>query len=422
VSGSQHALVDRYLRQSRIVRKIPTTPAVHDKHLAFFEDAIGRLGPEGPGDAVRLHLTSTANAIVETVSLPGSRAVIYDYDFGEAMRRLNEFALGDWPADPVVGWGLGHLAVSLASAGDFESAFAAINGSAFLQSQSPPQTDEKALHSASACVLIQDYFAIAHECIHLAYDEGRLARLKQLHHEDAQRAVNELRDHVAEGDSLVDALRSAATKALGGDDELCRKMYSDDLLRSTAIFMSPDLLKAGREHLEEELLCDAMATELTNLAMGPEFGEEAVMMAIFFGLSNLRSLEFIRSMGRAVEVDSRAAAQGRYQPLLRALLASSTGSAAAYRLSIWRRWACMSQVLPSETLHPALTRMSRSYAEAVGDRVLFAIGPRFQAGYETMKKKGLLERSPMVLMRLISKGCDVDVLTRLLDADSDVRR
>jgi hypothetical protein len=408
VTEAQDHLVDRYLRQSRILRKATTSPAVHREHLRFLEDVLRRLGPEGPATRPRLHLTSTANAVVETVSFSQGCGVVYDYDFGVAMHRLNEFVFGEWPDDHVLSWGLEHLAVSFVAAGEMKSALAALTGSVFLRPSSQPPTDQSALNSAAGCVLIQDYFTIAHECVHLALDDGRLVRLAEAHHEDVVQVMSELRERDADSAEIAASLRSAATSALGGDEALSRRNYPDLLLRLVAGSLSIDELKAGQPHLEEELLCDAAATDLTISALAPEFGEEAVIMAILFGLSNLRSLEFARSLGRTEPPSGKQANAG---PL--GLGAFSTDGAAAYRLSVWRRWACTSRALPSETLHPALRRMSESYAEAVGDPVLLALSPRFHEGYEMMQSGGMFERRRAGLMTLLSKGADVDVLARI---------
>lgn len=451
--------LDRYLRHNRILRRGAPGSSGHSEHARFLADALLRLQPEGPSRPPRLHLTWTANCIVETLALPAERVLLYDHGYGRAMRRMNEFVFGPLSLDQVISWGLEKLSAALIARGDIKRSLAALYGSVFLRPGTPDVLDDPDLHTAAISALIQDYFAIAHECVHLALEDGRLTVLARAHKADVEWVTNWFRESSASIDRAVldDASRAAIKSTLPG---FCTPDGTSNTQPDWLVRVMSDLavrlgVPAEGDHLEEELLCDAVATEMTLGAFRAPFGDEVTIMAIYVGFRNLQELEYIRSLSQQLtrpvgkpftvgrddlgealvaqhgaqftfaddaedpELTERLAHLSAEQGIIvRTLIADgarSTGRAATHRLSVWRGWLPNSSCeMPSDRVHAGLVRLSDRYSTAVGDPIAFALHERFTAGYEAMGSKGGLVVGPESMLILIRRECDGDVLARIV--------
>ncbi len=413
-------IVDRYVRQSRLVRENPEGPWRHDKYAEFLADVLARLGSQGPTAPPKLHIVSTVNAEVEILAVAQERVLIFDRDFGEALFVLTGFLTGEHPPETILGWGLGRMAASLTVQGDLERAFAALTGSAFI-GQPLRAPVASSLERLVSSVLVQEYFAIAHECVHMAIADGRIDALAQTHRKQVQRIADHF-EEVEEPESEIDSWNSPLVKMQGaafntmlGEPNPPRgssREFQDWLIEQRPASMSSDVLDTARAHLGEELMCDALATELTLAAWSEKLGEEVVVEAIFNGLSNLQSLEYLRFLGQAAASRSLRDSERGLDLAFRMMLGFSTNTQAAYRRVVWRRWMYGTCEGDGDVLWATLNDLTERYAKTVS-AVLQLLPEQFNSGYESMKSRGTLILNGAIVAKLLARGCDGDVLARI---------
>lgn len=418
------AVTGQYLEQSRLIRTNPAPePFQHHRHAEFLSDVIARLGVEGPATAPELHVVCTANAEVETLNLSGKHVLIFDRDFGAALATLNGFLVGEPQLQAVLGWGLGQLATALALQGEYERAFAALSGSVFLDSVEYP-ADARSMKRVAHNVLLQEYFAIAHECVHMALADGRLKDFARVYGQIVQ-AISEQFAEVpaseARGgahDPLVKFQGEAIRELLMQPaDAASNTKYESWLRQQLSLPVSASVLGYARGAMREELTCDAVATELTIQALGGAVGEARVIEAIFHGLSNLLSLEYVRFVGRLAGSQAlRDPQQGL--PVALQLWVGRMGNIlnVLVRRIVWRRWL-HARAGNTDATAATLSVLTEHYERRVTS-VLKLLPEQFQEGYAGMQSRGQLILNPAIWSKIMRQGGDPDVLLRIVETSN----
>lgn len=412
-------LTKRYIGQSRLARENPTDgPWQHQRHAEFLSDVLARLGTDGPPAPPELQIVSTVNAEVETLDLAGKHVLIFDRDFGQTLATLNGFLVDKPQPEGILSWGLSRIAASLAIQGDSERAFAALSGSVFLDSAGYAAADRYLTYVAHG-VLLQEYFAIAHECAHMAMSDGGLGGFTQIYGQIVRgiadqfgRPDNSQAGEESWRDPLV-MLQKAAIGAILRDPaappaDSKYEEWLSEVSRSTV----PDLMRDAPSRLREELTCDAIATELTLDAWSDAIGEAEIIEAIFNGLSNLLSSEYVRFIGRLAASRSLADPE-QGLPLSVQIMVGLTGNmqSVIVRRIVWRRWLYARAGNDDETW-ATLTALTERYEQRVSVFLQLLPG-QFRSGYDSMRTDGSLVLNPVIAAKMMARGCDRDVLDRI---------
>jgi hypothetical protein len=350
-------IVARYLRQTRLAQ---SPGPVHSPLATIYHDAFAtiRNGLDLSDVSLELFVTYSLNARVECLSVTGNIVVIYDQYLGQCVNRLNDFALAEWPVEPVLKWGFRRLAISLAALGRFEDSYIALELHRQWPSGQRPVSRSKQLAAARSLVTYaHEFFILAHECAHVALAYGRLTA--------ATREFGDVIEHV------IDRYESArATNANHIAEAMDEAMLDDECraIRLGSINFSVDrdaLAKAYRgrppesaeslraqitdlPHLREELLCDTIATELT-IAHFSKLGADLmwVLPNILHVLHNLSTLEVIREHAREI-ADTQNPAQSREasarKAVWRTLMLEMHGEAAGGREALHERFVVLTDL------------------------------------------------------------------------------
>lgn len=371
-------LVSRYLNQTRLGIGIahPTLAATYRQSFAEITTMLGFEKETAP----QLHICHSLSALPETLLNDGTRTVIYDQNLGQSFNRLTDFVVSDWPPNLVLRWGFKHLGITLAGLGKYmEASVALMLHKTWPDDGRPTARSNEMLSVRGPLVYMQEYFVLAHECVHAAIDrpdspfdlrgfEGVIDQVVSLR----KKRLDALDPSVAEADRskfAEDELQAISSGSLN----YAISSEDTEVLTSRVPELPSDVLGewiAERQHLREELLCDAIATQLTVKRFAVEGLSVGYVLAnLLHALHNLTSLEVVRQCGRKV-----AGA-----PDAQAIEISA-------RKSFWRE---LTGILYGEEIRRVpgsdlLVEVTEAHAKSVGDQLIFTLSAEFSHGLERL--------------------------------------
>ncbi len=388
--------VARYLTAGRLTQDPGPIagPAAH-VYARSFQDILSRLDLAEHSSRPRLHVTLTANAVVETLTVVGEDVIVYDQYLGQSFNRLTDFALAEWPVELVIQWGMKHLAIALAARGAYWPSLAAHHlANEPAESERPHERRAEVFERRSQRVGIQEHFVLAHECVHAALRRGSLGDELRTSAEDLVAST------VAAADSSRGENSAVVLQALVADE-------IDAINSGSRVYrISPEEhaeLASRREHehrerefvggwvgerpyLLEEIVCDFIATDLT-LARYDEFGVDAadVLEAILHGFHNHSSMEIIREHARQLTHGPRPAGVVEV----------------AARKTVWRTaapdvWGHYAVNPEPDEIRRRMVAVTELHSRTVGDQLLYTLYADFDAMLARVSDPPSVPRSVVV--------------------------
>lgn len=370
-----------------------------------------------------MHVLRTLNHVTETVRLPTEPWILFDTSLKDATADLNAAALTQPVPHDIVRWAYQMLARFFALEGDWPLTCAALLAGAGT-SFADIDPDSRRAKAARACTLIWDYFTLSHEFVHLAFAEGRLAETANAH-DAAVTAAFVSSDPTAHmlkaAHSLItfdvaDALgRSHGTHAADAVLPNSNAGKLDSLLHGLG---THTFNRERPPQLKEELLCDALATDLTIGAFREAFDAPLLLLAMYLGFRNLQCVEFLRAFAETLAAAHRGRRDNESEA--RADIVKAEGARAlwnsGWRLSAWRNWLPSSLLqMPSAEMHDILRRVSRDYDRSVGDPIVLAQPQRFYDWLTELSELGTLPLTGDLVALMVLGECDTETLATIIE-------
>lgn len=365
--------ISRYIAATRLMSnpdRVSTADA--HRHAEAFDDVTSRLEYVVPPRRPRLYVTSTANAMAETLVVEGRDVIVYDTSLGRAFADLSHFASVDSPPDVVVRWGLRHLAIALASLGQFWQSLVVSVLSEMKSEALAREPPRWSVAPHTEYVPIQEHFVIAHEWVHVALRQGLLPPEFVRSAEDLVRSTIEAAQATLYAETSVDVSKALEADEAAAVDRGSRYYRIDPEGRAAIAsrhkrqerdrrYIGP--WTENRKWLIEEIVCDFLATDLTLMRFS-DIGADAgdVLDAVFHGFLNHSSLETIRMHAQHI-------AHG---------LGSSRLELIGSRLVAWRTaapdtWGHHAKAATPDELRRQMVDVSERHGRAVGDQLLYTL-------------------------------------------------
>lgn len=380
-----------------------------------------RLGSGADSSIGRMHVLRTANCVTETAWLSSERWVLFDTGLKDAMVDLNTLALSESPPQHALRWAFKTLARFLIVEDDWQLACPTLLASGGVSGAAIVSGSTNA-KLADACSVVQNYFILAHEFVHLAFAEGRLTEAAATHDADVTAAF-------ASSEPTADtraAVRSLLTYDVAeivarrnGVDPADVALPSSGTGQLDAALQSLDAYSTHQRpaQLKEELLCDALATDLAIGAFRDTFDEPLLLLAMYCGFRNLQCVEIIRALAETLAAANRAG-DTENDPGADTVSPEHTGAVwnAGWRLTAWRKWLPNSLLrTPGTGIWDMLRRVSRKYDQAIGNEILLALPSRLNDWLSGLGKLGPLPLTSDLVAHMILGECDSWTLTKVIE-------
>ena len=413
-SPSRSDAVARYLSQSSAVENPIAMPSPIARHYELnFQEIMQRL-KIADSDRPELVVAYTAQASVESLLIGEKEVIVYDQHLGQSFNRLNDLAFANWPPGYVNRWGFKHLAFALAKLNLCQEAALALGlFRLWPVSGEPTALSAKQLPYRSFVTAVQEYFILAHECIHVGLRAPSIS-IARSEFDDLINRVIEDRPNRDEDPSALhaemvrDELRALGANDIDTDDE----EFVDLIEKHAAEAQQPDLsaILFENEHMREELLCDLVATEFTMASFQSKGGNPRdVLAAILHAFHNLTSCEVIRGQAR-----SHAGLDFK-EGLLRLGL----------RKSVWRDLMCSisiaADVKKGSEINDLFATVTKLHAHTVGDQIIYILPFEFDRGVERIGRDDFGEAETRAVMRTIREMIEYQRVSLFKAADGEVR-
>ena len=416
-------LLRAFLDDTRVPSNRQPAPAEVRQLADFAETINSQLIPDARSPLCRMHVLRTCNCVTETAWFPTGPWILFDTGLKDATTDLNTLALTQSTPQDTFRWAYQTLARFLALEGDWQLACAALlAGDGSSLSNADPESISA--NAAGACTLIQDYFTLAHEFVHLAIAEGRLTKAAAAHDAEVTAAFMSseptAQTHAATKSLITFDVAAALGRSNGLDtmsvalpDSFAGEV--DSVLRDLG---THDLKTERPAQLKEELLCDALATNLTVGAFRDTFDEPSLLLAIYMGFKNLQCIEIVRDLAETLAAANRGRSPDESEAHTDAASSKHAGAVGngLWRLSAWRSWLPTSILrTPSTEMWNMLRRASREYHRSVGDEILLALPSRFNDWLTELQKLGPLPLTRDLVTLMVLGDCNVETLVKIIE-------
>lgn len=370
-------LVGRYLAATRL-GYLPDTvdDATRTHYQSIYAECAFALGFGTAGLAADFVVIDTADAKVENVVLDDKDVTVYDRALGRDYAELNAFTHGRAAPGQVHRWALRRLSVALLSLGAAWPALCAHHLAERTSRDEPKSQPDKSV-PVRRIVDVQEFFVIAHECVHSALHRGSLplpmvesaTRLV----ENAVTAAESTRTAPTTQDVVAAVVRDEVDAINSGSE-----LFRIDETRERALYAArsqqyplPNYVGSwvrDRPHLIEELVCDLVATDMALLQFADEMDTLAILEAILLGFDNHGTAESIRDLAWHVT-------HGTRNPDYSYVLGSRT--------TVWRTmapdvWGHRGDIDPDH-MRASFARLTDAASSVVGNQVRYTLAADFTA-------------------------------------------